>query len=165
MDWQKNRLWIGAVALLVLGGAAIWAVSSRTGDTPRTERDAPSDFPEVDRDDVTVLEITRPGEDGGTIRLERQDDAWRITQPIEAPADHSAVTTALDKLDELELAGVAASAAQFHERLEVDAEHGVRVIARGSDGNALADLWIGAYRSGNTMVRVEGEERVVSVRG
>lgn len=165
MDWQKNRLWIGAVALLVLGGAAIWAVSSRTGDTPRTDRDEPSGFPEIERDDVAVLEITRPGEDGGTIRLERRDDAWRITQPIDAPADHSAVTTALDKLDELEVAGTAASAAQFHERLEVDAAHGVRVVARGSDGNALADLWIGAYRSGNTMIRVEGEDRVVSVRG
>lgn len=165
MDWQKNRLWIGAVALLVLGGAAIWAVSSRTGDTPRTDRDAPSDFPEIDRDDVTALEITRPGEDGGTIRLERDGDAWRLTQPIEAPADHAAVTTALDKLDELEVAGIAASAAQFHERLEVDAAHGVRVIARGSDGDALADLWIGAYRGGNTMVRVEGDDRVVSVRG
>lgn len=164
MDWQKNRLWIGGVALLVIGGAAVWAVMSRTGDTPPSETSAASDFPDLERDDIAALEITRP-EDEAAVRLERQGEAWRITQPIQAAADQSAVTTALDKLDELEVRSVAASAAQFHERLEVDAEHGVRVVARDAEGEVLADLWIGAYRGGNTMVRREGQDQVVAVRG
>lgn len=164
MDWQKNRLWIGGLLLIALGAAAVWVVGARTGDTPVSDRDRPRDFPDLDRDDIAVLEITRP-ENDESIRLERDGENWRITRPIQAPADRSSITTALDKLHELEVVGVAASSARFHERLEVDAEHAVRVVARGRDGNVLADLWIGAYRSGNTMVRLEGQERVVSVRG
>ena len=81
MDWQKNRLWIGAVALLVLGGAAIWAVSSRTGDTPPSESGVPTDFPEIARDDVRVLEITRP-EDDAPIRLERLPPQGHPAGPV-----------------------------------------------------------------------------------
>ncbi|AKF07717.1 DUF4340 domain-containing protein [Sandaracinus amylolyticus] len=165
MDWHKNRLPIAGLLLIAVGGLAIWAWGVRTGDTPVRETQQARGFPDLSRDQISVIEITRPEAEGQTIRLERREEQWFVTQPIEVIADQSAVSTALDKLDEMEVAGVAASNPEFHERLEVDPAHGVRVVARGADGNALADLWIGAYRSGNTMVRLEGEERVVSVRG
>lgn len=165
MDWKNNRLFIGLLALVTLGGLAIWAVGVRTGDTPQRESDLPSDFPDLERDQIASIEITRPEDDGQAVRLERREGEWFITAPMEVRADQSAVSTALDKLDELEVRGIAASNPEFHERLEVDPEHGVHVVARGEDGEALADLWLGAYRSGNTLVRLEGDDRVVQVRG
>jgi hypothetical protein len=165
MDWQKNRLFIGVALLVALGGAAVWAWRTRTGDTPITADQQASAFPELAREDIASIEITRPEGEVRTVRLERRGDQWMIASPIEVPADASAVSTALDKLDELEAVGIAASNPEFHERLEVDAEHGVRVVVRNAAGEQLADLWIGAYRSPSTMVRVEGQEQVVAVRG
>lgn len=165
MDWQKNRLFIGALALVALGGLAIWAVGARGGETPTREDGNALRLPDLERDQIAAIEITRPEDDGTPVRLERRGEEWFLTQPLEARADQSAVTTVLDKLDELEASGVAASNPNFHERLEVDPAHGVRVVVRGAEGEALADLWIGAYRSGSTMVRAEGEERVAQVRG
>lgn len=165
MDWQKNRLFIGALVLVAIGGLAIWAIGARSGDTPDREADRASDFPDLERDSIATIEITRPEDDGQAVRLERREDQWFITAPIEVPADQSAVSTVLDKLAELEVTGIAASNPSFHERLEVDAEHGVHVVARGADGEALADLWLGAYRAPNTLVRLEGQDEVVQVRG
>lgn len=162
MDWQKNRLPIAGLLLIVFGGLAFWAWRSRTGDTVVPESAA--QLPDLERDQIASLEITRPESDQA-IRLERRDDTWFVTQPLEVPADQSAVSTALDKLDELEMAGTAASNPSFHERLEVDPEHGVRVVARNAGGDTLIDMWLGAYRAGNTMLRLEGEDRVLSVRG
>lgn len=162
MDWQKNRLWIGGVALALIGGAAAYAVSRNTGDTPEDEIEAPLNFPDLDEDDITALEITRPDEE--PVRLERRDDVWWVVAPLEARADQGAVSTALDKLDELRVDGIAANNASHHEELEVDAGHGVHVVAFGGDGE-LANLWIGGTRSANTMVRVDGQDQVVSVRG
>lgn len=164
MDWQKNRLAVGLVALLVLGGAAIWAVRTRTGDSPPESNDTniPGFPSEIDRDDVTSLEITRPNETA--VRLERRDGGWRVVSPVEARADQTSIDSALDKLAELEVESVAARSATYHERLEVDAAHGIRVVARNGE-QVLADLWIGASRSGNTAVRVEGQDAVAMVDG
>ncbi|MBX3268763.1 MAG: DUF4340 domain-containing protein [Sandaracinaceae bacterium] len=159
------------VVAVVLVGAVWWAVRSRTGDTPVDEAaESASALPEVTREDITELEIRLPGneEDGTeveTVRLVRgEGDVWRLAAPVEAVASESAVSTALDKISTLEIAGRAATRSEHHARLEVDAAHGVRVIAR-QGATTLIDVWIGAYRSGNTMVRQEGQDVVLMARG
>jgi len=164
MDWQQNRLWIGLVALLVVGGAAVWAVRTRTGDTPTTTGAASIEgFPhEIERDGIQSLEITRPDE--SPVRLERGEGGWRVAAPVEARADQTSVDSALDKIAELELESIAARNASHHTDLEVDAAHGIHVIARNGD-EVVLDVWIGASRSGNTAVRVEGQDAVGMVDG
>jgi hypothetical protein len=168
MDWQKNRLFIGAAALLVLGGLAAYLISERTGDTETGVTERPT-LPDIDEDAVMALDITRPPPSGEGepehVRLERHGETWSITQPLEAVADPSALDTALDKLDELEVAGLAATHAEHHEELEVDDAHGVHVVIHGEGDEVIADLIIGAFRGGNTMVRVSGQDSVVTVRG
>jgi len=118
---------------------------------------------------VTALDITRPAPSGEGepehVRLELHDGNWSVTSPIEAPADPSALDTALDKLDELEVSGTAATHSEHHADLEVDDAHGVHVVVHGAGDTILADLIIGAFRGGNTMVRVAGQDTVVTVRG
>jgi hypothetical protein len=167
MDWQQNRLFIAAAVLLLAGVLAFYMVRSGTGDTVVGTSERPT-LPDIDEDDVTALDLTRPGTDGGEaehVRLERHDGVWHVVDPITALADPSALDTALDKLDELEVAGIAASHASHHEELEVDDAHGVRVVVHGADDAVVADLLIGAFRGGNTMVRVSGQDQVVTVRG
>ncbi len=171
MEWQRYRAVIVGVVAVALIGVTWWAITSQTGDTPvdETEEDELT-LPTVERDDVTELEIHIPAGEGEdqpaeTIRMVRgEGDAWRLAEPVEADAAETAITTALDKISTLEVVGRAASREQHHERLEVDPAHGVRVIAR-QGSETLIDVWIGAYRAGNTMVRQEGQDAVLMVRG
>lgn len=171
MDWQKHRLIVMGIVAALLIGAAWYAWTSSTGDTPVEEGDeaATPTLPEVVRDEITELEIHLPANEDEhleamTIRLVKQGEAWRIEEPVSAPASITAVNTALDKISELEVTGRAARNAQFHERLEVAESNGIRVIARVGTETAV-DVWIGAYEGGNTMVRPEGGDIVLAVRG
>lgn len=171
MDWKQNRLFIGAAVLLVLGGLATYLVQSRTGDTDTASGSARPTLPEIDRDAVRALEITRPAPSGEGepehVRLELHDGHWRVTQPVDAEADGSAIDTALDKLHDLHegVAGTAATTSTHHDELEVDEAHGVHVVVHGEGDTVLADLVIGAFRGGSTMVRQSGQDTVVTVRG
>ena len=167
MDWQRHRAIIMSVVALVLVGATYWAVTSQTGDTEVDDGDAPS-LPDVERSSITELEIHLPANEDEdleaiTVTLVKDGEDWRLREP-DAPASTSAINTALDKISSLDLAGQAASRAEHHERLEVDEAHGLRVIAR-SGSETLIDLWLGGYRSGNTLVRLEGHDEVLMVRG
>ncbi len=167
MDWQKNRLFIAAAALLVLGGLAVYLVRSRTGNTDSSEGERPT-LPTIERDDITALEFTRPPPSGEGepehVRLELHDGAWRVTEPVDAPADASAVDTTIDKLVHLAVVGTAATHPEHHAELEVDDEHGVHVIVHGASG-VLLNMMVGAFRGGSTMVRQSGQDTVVTVRG
>lgn len=160
---KRYRLVIGGVVLIGMIGLTWWAIRDRTGDTSTDTTDAAPTLPEVERDAITELEIRRP-EDDAAIRLVKDGDAWRIAAPIEAPASTTSIDTALEKLADLEVRGVASTNREFHGRLEVDEEHGVHVVARAGNQEVI-DFWIGAFRSGNTMVRLDGEDRVLMVRG
>ncbi|MFW5921412.1 MAG: DUF4340 domain-containing protein, partial [Polyangiales bacterium] len=51
-----------------------------------------------------------------------------------------------------------------HERLEGADENGIHVLVT-QGGKQHAHLLVGAYKGGNTMVRLDGQEEVLSVRG
>jgi hypothetical protein len=159
---SKYRLPIAVGVVVILGIALYVVIKSRGPEEAPTEDGETPAIAEIDTDDIDALEIHRPDEE--PIRLAKRAGHWRVISPIEASADESAVTTALDKLGDLELAGIAATKAQNHERLEVDDAHGVRVIAKQGERTVI-DFRLGAYRSGNTMLRLQGQERVLSVRG
>ncbi|MGE0786250.1 MAG: DUF4340 domain-containing protein [Sandaracinaceae bacterium] len=168
MDWKRHRLFIMGGVAIALIGLTWWAVTQNTGDTQVAEEERPS-LPDIDRDAVTDIEIHIPAnaereEEALTVRLHKDGETWRLTAPVEAIASSTAVSTALDKLADLDVVGRAATQARHHERLEVDEAHGIHVIARGGD-ETLIDMWVGAYQTGNTMVRVEGSDDVLMVQG
>lgn len=159
---QKYRLPIAAVVLVLLAGAVYAVLHARSEGTQTAEAPKEPKLPDINKDQVDSIEIQRHGEE--TIRLAKQGTTWKVVAPLEAPVEDSAIRTALDTLDDLEHVSTAATKAANHARLEVDAEKGVRVIVK--HGNELlANLIIGAYKGGNTMVRVEGEELVHAARG
>ncbi len=163
MDWKKNRLLIGGAVLVALVGLAVWATKNRElHAADPVSASAEKALPAIDKSKVDELDIHVP--DKGDVTLVKKGKAWRLSKPLDAAADDSAVSSALDKLDGIEVSGIAATKASNHARLEVDDAHGIRVIAK-SGGKVLADLIIGGYRSGNTMVRLHGKTEVVAVRG
>ncbi|MGF1469486.1 MAG: DUF4340 domain-containing protein [Sandaracinaceae bacterium] len=162
MGLNRYRIVVGVVVLLVMAGLAYWTVSSNTGDTPVVEEELP-ELPELTEDEITEVTIVRQDDEGPvTIRFRRADDGetWHLLEPLEARASGTAVDDVLRRLTGLEVRGVAARSAEQHERLMVDDGTGIHVIAKGGD-ETLADLWIGQYRSPNTMIRVEGDDTVL----
>jgi len=160
MDWQKHRLMISGALLLTLVGLTVWAFMHRQEQDAGSEQAAPQI--DLTGDDIDELEIHRPNE--APTKLAKRNGAWRVVSPVDAEADESTVTTALDKLDELEIVRVASSNAQSHADLEVDDAHAVRVIAR-NHGTVLADLLLGAFGGNATMVRRHGETPVLAAEG
>lgn len=164
MNPQKNRLALAGVALVALIGVAVWFTQAQSEQFAPSEKDdnAPA-LPKLDKAKIDQLIVHKPGEAAPT-KIEKRADGWWVTAPQDGVADAYAVDLALDKLDELKAARVAASNSKNHERLEVSDGKGLRVEVR-QEGKATADLIIGAFSDGATMVRPHGEDIVFASRG
>jgi hypothetical protein len=159
MEWRKNRVAIGAVAFFVLLGLTLWAVNRRN-QPPKSETDIPS--MELDKDAIHTLEITRPKKE--QVVLSRVDGQWRVTAPIDADADQSNVDSALNRLADLRIVRVVANKPENYARLQVDDANAVQVTAKG-ETETLADLKLGKYANGMTMVRIGDREEVFGASG
>jgi len=153
---------IGAiVAVLALGALLMWQFNAEEA-ADRQGTEVKIELPKIDKTVVDGLEITTP--DKGSVTLEKKGDKWALTAPIQFAAAQAAVDAALDKLDELEVSGVAATKEKNHERLEVTDDKAVKLVVK-QDDKVLLDLRIGAYRTGNTMVRLAGQTPVATIKG
>ncbi|NNE17237.1 MAG: DUF4340 domain-containing protein [Myxococcales bacterium] len=159
VEWRKNRIAIGALVFFVLLGLTAWAVNSRNR-RPTTDGEIPTI--ELDRETITALEITRPGD--GRVVLSKVDDAWRVIEPLDATADRNNVDSALNRLAELELSRVVATKPDHYARLQVDDENAVRVTVRAGD-ETLSELMVGKYGNGMTMVRIDERSEVFGASG
>jgi phosphoribosylformylglycinamidine (FGAM) synthase-like enzyme len=157
---NKSRLLIALAILIGLGAALVTTMRSR--ESKHSLEKPTASLPTIKKEDVTELAIQRPNE--AQVVLKKQGDKWAMTAPFNAEASKDAVDGMLDKLADLKVAGVAATRKENYEKLEVDAAHALRVQVKGGD-KLLANLNLGAGRGGNTMVRVEGEEQVLSAKG
>jgi hypothetical protein len=156
-----NRLLTSIAVLAALLALTVWQFNRRDSEDAKAP-DVSVKLPAVKKADVTELMVSAPGKKAVT--LKKTDGAWKMTAPIASDADKDAIETALGKLEELNVVSVAATKAENHERLEVTDAKGVHVVAKQGD-KVLADLLIGAYLSGNTMVREHGATNVATAKG
>lgn len=157
---NKSRI-IVAVAILI--GLTVAVVTTKRSHEAQTTVEKPQvELPTVKKDEVTAIEIQKPGQPA--IVLQKQDKKWKLTAPISADATQSGVDSVLDRLAELEVTGIAATRKENFAKLEVDAEHAIRVKAKAGD-KTLSDLHVGASKSGGTMLRIEGQDQVLAAKG
>ena len=165
---SQSKLVAALVAFFVLAGGATYVIVKRTGEeeTQVADQGLPT-LPTIDRETITSLVVTRPAQEGGmaeTVHLEKRDGTWFVTEPVEATADANAVDTALTRLAELEVTGIAATNPDNHERLEVSDDKAIRVEVRAGDETVIT-LLVGAYRGRSTMVRLPDDDRVLALKG
>lgn len=156
-----NRLLTSIAVLAALLALTVWQFNRRDSEDAKAP-DVSVKLPAVKKADVTELTVSAPGKKAVTVK--KADGAWKMTAPIASDADKDAIETALGKLEELTVVSVAATKAENHDRLEVTDAKGVHVVAKQGD-KVLADLLIGAYLSGNTMVREQGATNVATSKG
>jgi hypothetical protein len=156
-----NRLLLATVVLAGLLAIVVWQFNAREAEDSRAP-EVTVKLPKVNKDDVDGLSISVP--EKTPIELKKTDKTWTLVKPLTAAADKAAVEGVLGKLSELEVLNVAATKPENHDGLEVTEAKGIHVVAKQGD-KTLADLIIGAYRSGNTMVREQGATNVAAVKG
>lgn len=156
-----NKILLAIVTLAVLLALTVWQFNAREMEDNRAP-DVAVTLPKLKKDDVDELSIAAP--EKTTIVLKKTDKTWALVEPIKSRADQAVVDTVLAKLEEMEVIGVAATKPESFEKLEVTDKKAVHVLAK-KDGKPVTDLLIGAYRSGNTMVRETSGTTVATVKG
>lgn len=156
-----NKLAVASIVLVALAALTVVQMSSRRSEDTAQPKVTVT-LPKLKSDQVDELELSAP--DKPKVHVVKKDGAWRVTEPVDAKADENAVNTAITKLTELEVGGIAATLPKNHEKLEVDDKNGTHVVAKGG-GKVLLDAFIGAYKSGNSMLRLNGQDVVAAVRG
>jgi hypothetical protein len=156
-----NKLAVASIVLVALAALTFVQMSSRRSEDTEQPK-VTAELPKLKTDQIDELELS--ASEKPKVHLVKKDGAWRVTEPVDAKADENAVTTAITKLTELEVAGVAATLAKNHEKLEVDEKNGTHVVVKGG-GKVLLDGFIGAYKSGSSMFRQNGQDVVAAVRG
>ncbi len=148
------------VVLVLLGGLFATQQMGEHSGAPEMQALVTLDSAAVQR-----FEVTR---DGTTTVIERQDGGWRISRPIDVPADADMVNSALTMLTHLQSNGVISTNPDKAERFQVDAEHGI-VVAFYSDenGKPLARYTVGKLAPGftHTYVSLAGSHEVHRVNG
>ncbi|QQR89997.1 MAG: DUF4340 domain-containing protein [Myxococcales bacterium] len=158
---KEKRLAVGFMVMLVLIGLTAWAFASRRAEL-KGDSVAGASLPPIPANKLDEIEIYKSADD--YVRLSKVDGKWVVSAPVQGEADSSAADTAVEKLTELKVTGVAATHKDNHKALEIDDQTGIRVIAK-EKGKTLADLVLGVSRSGSTMVREHGKDKVLSVAG
>jgi hypothetical protein len=162
MDIRKHRLPIAILLLVALGVGTLVALERRDApdETAMVERVSPTRG--LDRNAISAIEITRPGEP--TTRVEIRDGEFAIVAPFSAEADAAAVNQMLDRLVDIEIDSVAATREKHHDKLEVSDERAIQVRVFVGETKA-ADLRIGAARGRTTMLRDASSPNVLGAVG
>ena len=157
---MKRSLLILLVILVALGGAF---VAQRMGEHPGES--AAHALVSMSPEKVQRFEVTREGQ---TTVIARTDDGWRITAPIDAPADGDMVDGAVTMLATLISDGVISSNPDKAPLFEVDPEHGIGVAFYGEGADTpLVRYTVGKLAPGftHTYVTLEGSHDVHRVKG
>ena len=163
---QNKKILIAGGVLVALLATVAFLASRRADQRTGGARTAEFSLPDLEGDAITEFTVHRGEEDPITLRRsgEGEDATWNVVAPLDAEADGSAVSAAIQKLDQLEMTEVVARNASNHARLDVDDASGVRVVVKAGD-DEVADLVFGSASGGVTMVRPYGQDVVVGATG
>ncbi len=152
----RSSLVILVVVVAAVAAIAVYELVVVPGKE-RKEKQESLFFPELDKQAVTRLEITKG--DTATVLVRQGDTAWKLGDSG-YKADQEAVSGALEKLAKLERGIIASRNKESHRDLEVD-EQGLEVKAAAKD-ELLARLVIGKQGKsyGTSFVRKGESEEV-----
>lgn len=160
---QSTKLTAGVVVLAALGGAIYYAKNK--DDKIGTSSTTSAELPDIKApDDIDKVSITN-GEKGEIV-LEKKDDKWLMTKPVEAPANQSNVDQLVKNLKELKTKEVIVSSASEDSKNDYDfvPAKGVHVTAfKGADKKV--DLTFGSSGQRGQMAMVEGKPGIYAVSG
>lgn len=116
----------------------------------------PRPLPHLTTDDLQTVTMASKGQ---SVSLVRNDKTWRVTKPVDYPADKYASETLQKKLLDLEFGDLISERQDRQDEFEVNAQKGIHVQVA-HHGKIVADFYLGKTLSGFTMFRVEGQKKI-----
>ncbi|HEY0709655.1 MAG TPA: DUF4340 domain-containing protein [Polyangia bacterium] len=148
---RKTLLAGGVFAALLLVALVVLRApekGTRTGEAARP-------IPAIAEGALDTLEVTK---DGKTTVIKKQGTTYKVTAPVDYPAETEASKQAFEAIEKLEFASIVSDQKARHGDYEVT-DKALRVVAKKAD-KVLADLRLGKIANNLTMVRVEGKDEV-----
>jgi hypothetical protein len=163
---RERQLIIGVLVLAGLIGVAYWRVQEdkKVGSGTTTSSTAP--LPEIKVDDVDKIVVGNA--DKGEVTLERKDEGdagvWRVTKPVDAPANQSNAKSLADNIKEVKLKEliVADVTEEQKKQFELDGSKAIHVQAW-KGGEKKVDMIYGKSGGRGQLAMIGGKNDVYSV--
>lgn len=168
-----KKLYVAVGVLVLLGGAlylqkqketkeaATYTAEHRAAELPKLE------ISEEETKKVDKITITQPPGDAGkakSVTLVKQGDKWKLTEPKEAEANQTNVTSLLSNLKSLKVVEQISPGADLYEKYELTDDKALHAVFFQGD-KKLADLHFGQSGSRGQMTRITGQDGVYAVKG
>lgn len=169
----EKKIYIALGVLVVLVGLVYMQLNRSKKDTAahsETGAASSASFPEIkvpgdDIDKLTKLQVKNA--DKGTVTLEKKDDKWMVTAPVQAPANAAYVKQALDNLKELKVKDVindTPQASDMYKDYQLDADKAVHVEAFKGNDKAF-DMFFGKSGTRGQMARLASKPAIYVITG
>jgi hypothetical protein len=158
-----KEFWKTGVAVLALAGLGsyIWFVERKREPKKEGEREKVT-LLAVDKAKAKEVSIATSGAE--TIKLVKQDGAWKLEQPAPAPADTSAVDTMLNSLEKIEADEVVAEQVTDFAQYGLDQpSRKVAAVLEGAPAPLALDFGGKSPDGGSVYARKPGEAKVYLV--
>jgi hypothetical protein len=160
---REKQIIIGVVVLAALGGLVYR--QAQQDKTMGTAASVSADLPSIaGSDDIDKISITNG--DKGEVVLEKKDEKWRVTKPVDAPANQDNVKQLVSNLKELKAKEVIATNVtdDLKKTYELDASKAVHVQAW-KGGDKKVDNYFGKYGGRGQMMMAADKPSIFGATG
>src|SRR5215472_3263756 len=165
MALSKSQMITGGVGLLAVLSFAVWKQQRRDAQLGAQTTTQSAEMPVVSGpDDVDKISVTNG--DKGEVVLEKKDDKWVLSKPVDFRANQENVKQLLNNLKELKAKEIVADNADdsVKKGYELDPPHAVHLVAWKGDEKKVDD-WFGKSGGRGEMMMVEGKPAIYAVSG
>jgi hypothetical protein len=157
----------GGILVLLLGGLFMVMKNAKEEAMTHSSVAAAAALPEIklaaeDADKITKIQISNAGK--GEVVLEKQGDAWKVTKPVNYPANAANVKSLLDNVKELRLKDSIDTGKTQYATYDLEDDKAVHVQLF-KEGAKAFDLYFGKSGSRGQMTRLTDKDGVYVTSG
>lgn len=155
------------VLVVLLGGLWLANKGEKDDALAHSPAAASATLPEIklpadDADKITKIDIKNAGK--GEVTLEKQGDAWKVTKPIDYPANQQNVKTLIDNVKEIRAKDSIDTGKAQYATYDLEDDKAVHVQLY-KDAAKAVDLYFGKSGTRGQMTRVADKDGVYVVSG
>jgi hypothetical protein len=164
----EQKIYTATGVLVVLLGGLFFAQKNAKDDAMAHSLTAASaslpdiKLPADDADKITKIEIKNAGK--GEVVLEKQGDAWKLTKPVDYPANQQNVKSLVDNIKEIRVKDSIDTGKSQYATYDLEDDKAVHVQLY-KDGGKAIDLYFGKSGTRGQMTRVADKDGVYVASG
>ena len=168
----QNKLYIAVAVLAALGGALYLQQKKQKEEAIAYSPEGAAELPKLEisddeADKIDKIEIRRPADDagpGGDFVMVKEGDDWRLTSPIDYPANKHNIRSLLNNLTKLKVNEQVATGTDSYQAFGLTDDQALHAVFHEGD-KVVADMYFGVGGSRGQMTRFAGRDGVFGVGG